>query len=172
MSERTTRFRQGVDLLGAGYALAIVGGAGAGAMYGIGGAGLMVGSMARDRWLRGVDIAIGLVVFSGIGAAIGAQYGAVVGLLVGIVVSPVLAIWLMRPAVRALAPTTRTSRARVVAFVTTWGVTALPVLAGAIATGDAGILGVLGPPTLAALAWAPYAGGRVARRFDTRHAEP
>jgi hypothetical protein len=170
MSERTTRFRQGVDLVGVGYALAILGGAGAGAVTGIGAAGLMVGSMAKGRWLRGIDVAIGLAIFSGVGASIGAIYGAFSGLLVGLVVAPVLAVWLLRPAARALSPARRTSDARVVAFVTTFAITAVPVLFGWLVHGDGGFVAAFGIPTLAALAWAPYAGGRVARRFDVHHA--
>jgi hypothetical protein len=114
----------------------MVGGAGAGALYGIGGAGLLVGTMAKSRWVRGLDIVIGLAIFSATGAFVGALYGLVAGLLVGLAVSPVVACFLMRPMVQALPPTTRTRRTQVVAFVTTLGVTALPVLGSAIASGE------------------------------------
>jgi hypothetical protein len=114
----------------------MVGGAGAGALYGIGGAGLLVGTMVKSRSLRGFDIVLGFVIFSAAGAFVGAFYGLVAGLLVGLAVSPVVAVFLMRPMVRALPAATRTRRAQVVAFVTTFGVTALPVLGSAIASGE------------------------------------
>jgi hypothetical protein len=149
---------------------AMVGGAGAGALYGIGGAGLLVGTMVKSRSLRGFDIVLGFVIFSAAGAFVGAFYGLVAGLLVGLAVSPVVAVFLMRPMVRALPAATRTRRAQVVAFVTTFGVTALPVLGSAIASGELGVLSAVGIPAVGALAYAPYAGARVASRLDGRHA--
>jgi hypothetical protein len=167
-----SRFRRDVDLVGFGFWCAIVGGAGAGALYGIGAAGLAVGSMARARMLRGVDrVLLGLVLFSGVGALYGAVSGAFGGLLVGIVVAPAFVVWLLRPSVRALPPALRIRRARVVALLITFAVVGLPVLWLWFGHGDAGTPAIFGIPTLAALGFAPVAGARVARRFDARIAE-
>jgi hypothetical protein len=66
MGGRSDRFWQGVDLVGVGYGWAMIGGAGAGALYGIAFAGVAVGSMARARMARAIDIAFGLAIFGGL----------------------------------------------------------------------------------------------------------
>jgi hypothetical protein len=173
MSERGARARNVIDVIGVGLNSAIVGGAVAGAVYGIGIAGMAVGGMARARMARGIDeIAVGLVFFGAIGAAAGAAEGVLAGVFVGLFGGSVFAIWLTSSRTRALPPARRIARARWAALASTFLVAAVPTLWMGLARGDPATLGLLGIPSIAALVYAPYVGGRVARDIDARHAEP
>jgi hypothetical protein len=171
MSERRSRVGDVLDVVGVGLNSAVVGGAAAGTVYGIGAVGMAVGRMARAHMAGGVDgIAFGLAFFGMLGGLAGAAYGVIAGIFVGLFAGLVFAIWLTGAATRALPLEARVARARWVALASTFLVAAVPVLWWWYGRGDESAAELLGIPTLAALAYAPHVGGRVAREIDARNA--